>query len=71
MNLIDFEQTTIAQAFAAVLEAAQHEGVKVSSTELVGLLPRAALDRKAGYFALLENFREELVLENLIETKGA
>ena len=30
-------------------------------------LPRAALDRGASYFPLLENFRETLVLETLLE----
>jgi len=35
------------------------------------LLPRAALDRKAAYFPLLENFRETLVLENLLEQSEA
>jgi len=34
----------------------------------VGLLPRGALDRNAAYFSLLENFRENLVLENLLES---
>jgi hypothetical protein len=30
-------------------------------------MPRAALDRNAPYFPLLENFRESLVLETLLE----
>jgi len=67
MNLIDYEQTTIAQAFTAVQDEATRLGVKISGAEIVGLLPRAALDRSAAYFPLLENFRETLVLENLLE----
>lgn len=67
LNLVDYEQTPIAGAFAAVQEQADSEGVDILSTELVGLLPRAALDRTAEYFPLLENFRETLVLENLLE----
>jgi glutamate formiminotransferase len=68
MNLIDYEQTSMAQAFAAVQRAAERHSVEIAGAEIVGLLPRAALDRKAAYFPLLENFRETLVLENLLES---
>jgi glutamate formiminotransferase/glutamate formiminotransferase/formiminotetrahydrofolate cyclodeaminase len=68
MNLVDYQQTAIARAFEAVRAAASGEGVEIAGTEIVGLLPREALDRTAGYFPLLENFRETLVLENLLET---
>jgi glutamate formiminotransferase len=67
MNLIDYEQTTIARAFAAVQREASRLGVEIAGAEIVGLLPRAALDRNAPYFPLLENFRETLVLETLLE----
>ena len=70
MNLIDYEQTTLARAFDAVHREAARHGVEVIGTEIVGLLPRAALDRSASYFPLLENFRETLVLENLLESAG-
>src|SRR6185295_19530071 len=49
MNLIDYQQTEIARAFEAVRTAAGGEGVEIAGTEIVGLLPRAALDRTAGY----------------------
>jgi glutamate formiminotransferase/glutamate formiminotransferase/formiminotetrahydrofolate cyclodeaminase len=68
MNLVDYRQTAIARAFEAVRAAAREAGVQIAGTEIVGLLPREALDRTAGYFPLLENFRETLVLENLLET---
>jgi glutamate formiminotransferase len=68
MNLTDYEQTSIAQAFTAVQRAAERQGVEIAGAEIVGLLPRASLDRKAAYFPLLENFRETLVLENLLES---
>jgi glutamate formiminotransferase len=67
MNLIDYQQTSIARAFEAVRDEALRLGVEVVGAELVGLLPRAALDRNAAYFPLLENFRETVVLENLLE----
>jgi glutamate formiminotransferase len=68
MNLTDYEQTSLTRAFAAVQDEALRQGVEVLGTEIVGLLPRAALDRNAAYFPLLENFRENLVLENLLES---
>jgi glutamate formiminotransferase len=67
MNLIDYEKTSIARAFAAVDHEARQAGVEIAGAEIVGLLPRAALDRTAGYFPLLENFRETLVIETLLE----
>jgi glutamate formiminotransferase/glutamate formiminotransferase/formiminotetrahydrofolate cyclodeaminase len=67
MNLIDYEHTAISRAFDAVQKQAKTEGVEILSAEIVGLLPRAALDRTAAYFPLLENFRETLVLETLLE----
>jgi glutamate formiminotransferase len=69
LNLIDYEQTTIARAFDAVKAETDRAGVAIAGAEIVGLLPRAALDRSAAYFPLLENFRETLVLETLLESK--
>ncbi|MGZ8842931.1 MAG: glutamate formimidoyltransferase [Pyrinomonadaceae bacterium] len=68
LNLIDYEQTAIERAFEAVREAAASENTEIAGTEIVGLVPRAALNRNAAYFPLLENFRETLVIENLLES---
>jgi glutamate formiminotransferase len=67
MNLIDYQQTGLAQAFEAVRAAAARRQVEVLAAEIVGLVPRAALDRDAPYFPYLENFRETLVIETLLE----
>jgi glutamate formiminotransferase len=66
MNLTNYEQTSIGRAFEAVRDEAGRIGVKVRGTEIVGLVPRAAFDRKAAYFPLLENFSETMILENLL-----
>jgi glutamate formiminotransferase len=68
MNLDDYEETGIAQAYEAVRSAAEGLGVEVASTEIVGLVPRAALDRDAPYFSQLEHFSEDSILENRLET---
>jgi len=67
MNLTDYEQTTIASAFKAVNDAATALGVEIAGAEIVGLVPRAAMDRNAPYFTRLERFRETMILEDLLE----
>ena len=42
MNLTDFEETSIPAAYQAVARAAHALGVKLASSELVGLAPQAA-----------------------------
>ena len=63
MNLVNYEETGMTAAFRAVRGAAELAGVEIASTEIVGLVPSAALDREAEYFALLENFSENKILE--------
>ena len=48
MNLCDYRQTGIAEAFAAVAEACHDLGVEVADGELVGLVPRGAAIAVAG-----------------------
>ena len=72
MNLANYRETGIAQAYSAVQREAAMFGVEIASTEIVGLVPQAALDRSAHYFPLLENFNEGLILENrLADCPGA
>ena len=66
MNLTNYEQTSIADSFDAVRAEASKLGVEVAAAEIVGLIPRAALDRTASYFPFIQNFREAIVLENLL-----
>ncbi len=66
MNLVRFEQTSLHHAFEAVRREAARWGVAVVGSEIVGLVPQAALDRSAEYFLQLENFSPDLVLENRI-----
>jgi len=66
MNLTDFEQTPMHVVFEAVRREATRHGVSVVGSEIVGLVPRKALEMSAAYFLRFENFRPELVLENRI-----
>jgi glutamate formiminotransferase len=71
MNLTNYEQTSITRAFEAVREAAMQLGVNVEAAEIVGLVPQAAFDRGASYFPYLKDFRETVILENLLKSGGA
>lgn len=64
MNLVNYEQTGMTAAYQAVQREADRLGVEIASTEIVGLIPKAALDREAEYFAKLENFSEDKILEH-------
>ncbi len=67
MNLVRHERTNLHHAFEAVRREADRHGVAVAGSEIVGLVPRAALDRAAEYFLRGENFSPDLVLENRID----
>lgn len=71
MNLVDYEKTRLHHAFEAVSREAARYGVRVAGSEIVGLIPQAALDRSAEYFLQIENFAPGLVLENRIEAAFA
>lgn len=64
VNLTDYERTPLGELFDAVEREAAKLGVRVKSTELIGLVPRQALDQAAAHLLRVEKFREEMVLEN-------
>jgi glutamate formiminotransferase/formiminotetrahydrofolate cyclodeaminase len=66
INLTDFEQTPIHLVFETVRQEAERYGVSVVGSEIVGLIPKKALEMSAEYFLRCENFKPELVLENRI-----
>jgi glutamate formiminotransferase/formiminotetrahydrofolate cyclodeaminase len=67
MNLTDFEQTPIHQAFEAVKREAQRHGVGIVGSEIVGLVPRRAIEITADFYLQLEDFSPAQVLENRLE----
>lgn len=64
MNLTDFEQTPIARVFEFVKREAARYGVMPVSSEIVGLIPKKALEEAAEWFLQIENFDTSLILEN-------
>jgi glutamate formiminotransferase len=64
MNLTDFEQTPIHRVFEFVKREAVRHGVTPLSSEIVGLIPKKALEDAAEWFLQVENFDSSLILEN-------
>jgi glutamate formiminotransferase / formiminotetrahydrofolate cyclodeaminase len=67
MNLTDFETTSIATVFDTVSHDAAAQGVEVLSSEIVGLVPRKALENTAVQYLRVENYHPQLVFENRLE----
>src|SRR5438309_6728431 len=64
MNLTDFDQTPIHRVFELVKREAARYGVTPVSSEIVGLIPKKALEQAAEWFLQVESFDSSLILEN-------
>src|SRR5215470_1769799 len=64
INLTDYEQTPMHRVYAAVKREAERYGVMPVSSEIVGLVPKKAIEMAADYFLQLENFSPSQVFEN-------
>jgi glutamate formiminotransferase/formiminotetrahydrofolate cyclodeaminase len=64
MNLTDFEQTPIARIFEFVKREAARYGAIPQSSEIVGLVPKKALEQASEWFLQVENFDSSMILEN-------
>ena len=69
MNLVDIDVTSPRVAFDAVRKLAVERGMEVRSSEIVGLVPRAALgDDDIGYLRLEGFDADAQILERLVST---
>ena len=64
INLTDFEQTPMHRVYEIVKREAERYGVVPVGSEIVGLVPKKALEMAADYFLQLENFSPSQVFEN-------
>jgi len=64
MNLTDFEQTPLHQVFDTVRSEAAVRNVSIAGTQIVGLVPRKAMEQAAAHYLQCEHFEESLILEN-------
>ncbi|HWG58054.1 MAG TPA: glutamate formimidoyltransferase [Candidatus Acidoferrales bacterium] len=71
INLTDFEQTAVHRVFELVRREAERYGASVVGSEIVGLIPRRAIELTADFYLRLENFSPAQVLENRLEASLA
>ncbi|MFZ0821867.1 MAG: glutamate formimidoyltransferase, partial [Candidatus Acidiferrales bacterium] len=64
INLTDFEQTPMHRVFEIVRREAERYGCRIVGSEIVGLVPKKALEMAADFFLQLEGFKAEMVFEN-------
>ena len=69
MNLTDYIITPLHVAFEAVRTRAAERGVFVAESEVIGLVPQAALTQAAGHSLALEQFDSTQVLEARLEAR--
>lgn len=63
INMTDYTRTALYRAFELVRVEARRYGVSIVGSEIIGLVPMAALIDTASYYLGLENFSMEQVLE--------
>ncbi len=71
MNLTDFERTPIDRVLNAVRELARLDNVTVAGTQIVGLVPRKAIEDAASRDPEWKDFDSSLILENRIREAEA
>jgi len=64
INLTDFEQTPMHRVFELVRSEAARYGCHIVGSEIVGLVPKKAIELAAEHFLQLENFSPAQILEN-------
>ena len=64
INLTDYEQTPMHRVYEMVKREAQRYGAVPVGSEIVGLVPKKAMEMAADYFLQLENFSPSQVFEN-------
>ena len=69
MNLTNYEKTPIFRVFETVKREADRYGVAILESEIVGLVPSAALMSAAEFYLQIEGFTTDQVLEHKLRTE--
>ncbi len=69
MNLTNFQKTPMFRVFEMVKREAERYGVSVLESEIVGLVPAAALVSSAEFYLQLERFSGDQILENKLKQR--
>ena len=67
INMTDFEQTPLHRVFEMVKREAERYGVSIVGSEIVGLIPKRAIEITADFYLQLENFSPAQVFENRMQ----
>ena len=67
INLTDYEQTPMHRVYEMVKREAARYGAMPVGSEIVGLVPKKAMEMAADYFLQLESFSPSQVFENKLE----
>ena len=67
INLTDFEQTPMHRVYEMVKREAARYGAMPVGSEIVGLIPKKAIEMAADFFLQLENFSLAQVFENRLD----
>ena len=70
MNLTNFEKTPIFRVFETVKREADRYGVAILESEIVGLVPSAALMAAAEFYLQIDGFKADQLLENKLRTEN-
>ncbi len=68
MNLVNHEATPLFRVFEMVKREAERYGVRIMGSEIIGLIPQAALNACSDFYLQIENFSADLVLEQRLQT---
>ena len=68
MNLTNYQKTPIFRVFEMVSREAERYGVSILESEIIGLVPSAALVSTAEFYLQLERFSGEQILENKLRS---
>jgi glutamate formiminotransferase / formiminotetrahydrofolate cyclodeaminase len=64
INMTDYEQTPLHRVFEMVRSEAARHGASIIGSEIVGLVPKRAIEMTADFFLQFENFSPAQVFEN-------
>jgi glutamate formiminotransferase/formiminotetrahydrofolate cyclodeaminase len=64
INMTDYEQTPLHRVFEMVRSEAARYGVSIIGSEIVGLIPKRAIEMTADFYLKFENFSAAQVFEN-------
>jgi glutamate formiminotransferase / 5-formyltetrahydrofolate cyclo-ligase len=67
MNLTNYEKTPVFRVFELVKREAARYGVSILESEIVGLIPSAALTDAAAWYLQVEGFSGDQILENKLK----